>query len=50
MPAPTALYRVYRLATRALAPIAYRKVAAKLAAGGVSEVRQRERLGYASPP
>ncbi|WP_121061805.1 3-deoxy-D-manno-octulosonic acid transferase [Chachezhania antarctica] len=50
MPAPTALYRVYRLATRALAPIAYRKVAAKLAAGGVSEVRQRERLGYASVP
>ena len=48
MPAPTALYRAYRLATRALAPIAYRKVAAKLALGGIPEDRQRERLGHTS--
>jgi 3-deoxy-D-manno-octulosonic-acid transferase len=45
---PTLLFHSYRALTALLAPFAYRKVAAKLAAHGVSRTRQRERLGYAS--
>ena len=47
---PTLLYYAYRSATALIAPFAYRKVAAKLAAHGISEERQRERLGHASLP
>ncbi|MEP0153676.1 MAG: 3-deoxy-D-manno-octulosonic acid transferase [Pseudophaeobacter sp.] len=47
---PTLLFYSYRALTRLLAPFAYRKVAAKLAAHGVSDRRQRERLGHASQP
>ncbi|MEP4038128.1 3-deoxy-D-manno-octulosonic acid transferase [Pseudophaeobacter sp.] len=47
---PTLLFYCYRTVTALLAPLAYRKVAAKLAAHGVSETRQRERLGHASLP
>lgn len=47
---PTLLYYLYRSATALIAPLAYRKVAAKLAAHGVSPERQRERLGHASQP
>lgn len=47
---PTLLYFMYRGATALLAPFAYRKVAAKLAAHGVSADRQRERLGHATLP
>ncbi|OIQ42673.1 MAG: 3-deoxy-D-manno-octulosonic acid transferase [Roseobacter sp. MedPE-SWde] len=45
---PTLLFYSYRAVTALLAPFAYRKVAAKLAAHGISEARQRERLGHAS--
>ncbi len=48
--AATALFHAYRAATALLAPFAYRKVAAKLAAQGVSKARQRERMGHASQP
>ncbi|MEX5599690.1 3-deoxy-D-manno-octulosonic acid transferase [Pseudophaeobacter sp. C1-32P7] len=44
----TALFHAYRAVTALIAPFAYRKVAAKLAAQGVSPQRQRERLGHAS--
>ncbi|MFC4215678.1 3-deoxy-D-manno-octulosonic acid transferase [Pseudophaeobacter arcticus] len=47
---PTLLFYSYRALTRLLAPFAYRKVSAKLAAHGVSDRRQRERLGHASQP
>ncbi len=47
---PTLLFYCYRALTGLIAPFAYRKVAAKLAAQGVSKPRQRERLGYASLP
>ncbi|WIY25458.1 3-deoxy-D-manno-octulosonic acid transferase [Parasedimentitalea psychrophila] len=47
---PTLLYYLYRSATALIAPFAYRKVAAKLAAQGVSAQRQRERLGHATLP
>ncbi|WP_338153245.1 3-deoxy-D-manno-octulosonic acid transferase [Pseudophaeobacter leonis] len=47
---PTLLFHCYRLLTGLIAPLAYRKVAAKLAAQGVSKSRQRERLGHASLP
>lgn len=47
---PTLLYYLYRSATALIAPFAYRKVAAKLAAQGVSKERKKERLGYASLP
>ncbi|AZV77576.1 3-deoxy-D-manno-octulosonic acid transferase [Parasedimentitalea marina] len=47
---PTLLYYTYRCVTALLSPFAYRKVAAKLAAQGVSTHRQRERLGHASLP
>ncbi|MEL0436012.1 3-deoxy-D-manno-octulosonic acid transferase [Phycobacter sp. K97] len=46
----TALFHAYRAATAMIAPFAYRKVAAKLAAQGVPEARQRERMGHASQP
>jgi len=47
---PTLLYYLYRSATALIAPFAYRKVAAKLAAHGVSTERQQERMGHASQP
>lgn len=47
---PTLLFYCYRALTGLIAPFAYRKVAAKLAAQGVSKQRQRERLGQASLP
>lgn len=47
-PRPTFLFYLYSVAVRALAPIAYRKVSARLAAAGLSAERQRERMGYAS--
>ncbi len=46
----TALFHAYQAVTALIAPFAYRKVAAKLAAQGVSPQRQRERLGHASQP
>ncbi|APG46417.1 3-deoxy-D-manno-octulosonic acid transferase [Phaeobacter porticola] len=48
--APPLLFHLYRGVTALLAPFAFRKVAGKLAAHGVTPVRQRERLGYASQP
>ena len=48
--AATALFHAYRAATALIAPFAYRKVAAKLAAQGVSKARQRERMGHATQP
>ncbi|MDE4173988.1 3-deoxy-D-manno-octulosonic acid transferase [Phaeobacter sp. PT47_59] len=48
--AATPLFYAYRAITALIAPLAYRKVAAKLAAQGVAEARQRERLGHASLP
>lgn len=47
---PTLLYYLYRCATALITPLAYRKVAAKLEANGVSPERQRERLGHATLP
>ncbi|WP_293573205.1 3-deoxy-D-manno-octulosonic acid transferase [Phaeobacter sp.] len=47
---PTALFHIYRAATSLIAPLAYRKVAAKLADQGVPDQRQRERLGFATLP
>ncbi len=47
---PTALYRVYCALTSIAMPLAWRTVRAKLQTAGVSEVRQRERLGHASQP
>lgn len=52
MPAPggtsTPLFRLYRGATRVLAPLAYRSVAAKLRKQGVTEDRIGERYGHAT--
>lgn len=45
---PTLLYHTYRLVSGLLLPFAFRKVANKLAAHGVEEIRQRERLGHAT--
>ena len=47
-PGATTLYRVYRLATRALGPLAQRSAARKLRAGGVSADRIAERAGFAT--
>ena len=47
---PTLLYYLYRSATALIAPLAYRKVAAKLQAHGVPLERQRERMGHATLP
>ncbi|MFC3615593.1 3-deoxy-D-manno-octulosonic acid transferase [Lutimaribacter marinistellae] len=47
---PTLLYSIYRGATTALAPFAWRAVRRKLEAAGVPETRQQERLGHASQP
>lgn len=47
---PTLLFHSYRALTALLAPLAYRRVSAKLADQGVSTTRQRERLGHASQP
>ncbi|MQQ07585.1 3-deoxy-D-manno-octulosonic acid transferase [Epibacterium sp. SM1979] len=46
----TPLFAAYRVAARALAPLAWRKVSAKLRAYGLPEARVRERLGHASLP
>ena len=48
--APTLLFHLYCLATRLIAPLAYHSVSRKLAAHGIEETRQRERLGHASLP
>lgn len=47
---PTPLFRLYRLATRALLPLAWSVVARKLRRHGVSPQRMHERLGHASLP
>ncbi len=47
---PTLLLRAYGIASRALAPLAYRRVRRKLAAHGTDPVRVRERLGYPTLP
>ncbi len=47
---PTLLYRIYRGATSALAPFAWRAVRRKLDAAGVPPERQQERLGHATLP
>lgn len=47
---PTLLFHSYRALTTLIAPLAYREVAKKLAAHGVTTTRQRERLGHASQP
>lgn len=49
-PGATPLFHLYRAAAPLLLPLAYRKVAAKLAAAGVSGARCRERLGHATEP
>ncbi len=48
--APTLLFKLYRAATALILPLAYRSVARKLHAHGVSRTRIRERLGHASQP
>ncbi|HEY9039869.1 MAG TPA: 3-deoxy-D-manno-octulosonic acid transferase [Roseovarius sp.] len=45
---PTVLLAAYGVASRALAPLAYRRVRRKLAAHGTDPVRIRERLGHAT--
>lgn len=47
---PTPLFRLYRLATRALVPLAWAVVSRKLARQGVATERMHERLGHASLP
>ncbi len=47
---PTLLLRTYALASRAIAPLAMRRVRRKLAAHGTSEARIAERMGHASMP
>lgn len=47
---PTLLYHFYSAATALIAPLAYRKVAAKLKRNGVTAERQRERMGHATLP
>ncbi len=47
---PTALVRVYAVASRALAPLAMRRVRRKLAAQGVTSQRMGERMGRATLP
>lgn len=47
---PTLLFHSYRALTTLITPLAYRKVAKKLATHGVAAIRQRERLGHASLP
>jgi len=46
----TLLFSLYRATTRAILPLAYRKVAARLRAAGVSEARIDERKGHATQP
>ena len=48
--APTPLFQFYRLATRALLPLAFRSVARKLRSHKVAGDRIRERLGHATLP
>lgn len=45
---PTALYKVYRNAMSALAPVAWQIVSRKLKKQGVPALRMQERLGHAS--
>ncbi|MFW8637190.1 3-deoxy-D-manno-octulosonic acid transferase [Cribrihabitans pelagius] len=47
---PTLLYSLYRGASALIAPLAWRRVAARLRAYGLPEERVRERLGHASLP
>ena len=47
---PTPLFRLYRLATRALVPVVWAVVSRKLARHGVEPQRMHERLGHASLP
>ncbi|WP_138933671.1 3-deoxy-D-manno-octulosonic acid transferase [Roseovarius arcticus] len=47
---PTLLLRVYALASRAIAPLAMRRVQRKLTAHGTSKARIAERMGHASMP
>ena len=47
---PTPLYHLYTGASALLAPFAWRKVAQRLGAYGVTPERQRERLGHATLP
>ncbi|MEX0303062.1 MAG: 3-deoxy-D-manno-octulosonic acid transferase [Leisingera sp.] len=47
---PTLLYSLYCGASKLLAPLAWRKVSAKLRDYGLPEERVRERLGHASLP
>lgn len=49
-PAATPLYHFYRGAAALALPLAYRKVAAKLARHGIAPERCRERLGHATAP
>lgn len=50
MAGPPALYRLYRLLTPVLLPLAWRSVSRRLADHGVDPARARERLGHASQP
>lgn len=47
---PTLLYQLYCGLTSVVAPLAWRTVRSKLETAGVSNDRQRERLGYATLP
>lgn len=48
--APTALFRIYRIATTVLAPLAWQKVSRRLKAADVPPERMHERLGHATLP
>lgn len=50
MPGPPLPVRLYRVAAGLVAPLAWRRVAARLGAQGVPPSRQRERMGHASAP
>lgn len=50
LPRATGLYRLYSALTTLLGPLAWRRVARRLGDYGVSEVRQKERLGHATLP
>lgn len=42
--------RIYQVAANLIAPLAYRRVAAKLQVQGIARNRQKERLGHATAP
>lgn len=48
MPGMPLTVRLYRVAAGLLAPVAYRRVSARLAEQGVSPARRRERMGHAT--